>query len=127
MSDLEQKIRALLDEENRKFDSHGDGEITATNWSMRTVWRYTYWWHVVSTVLLLGCMFAMPGTGAPAYFVFGIVAIMITIGLCVVKLWYWICFTRFSTHKEIKRLELQIADLVKQLETSKEIKPSVEK
>jgi hypothetical protein len=125
LSELESRLKATLQRDN-SHDEPGRGRpdeeklgplLSAFHGEMR---RYALWTHgftIFFAISTVGCFIAFDAATTTKYQLLWIslfiVAMMQTV---LIKLWYWLIWNRYSVIREVKRLEVRIAELVEKLE-----------
>ena len=123
MKDIDQQIREALRQEDAEMLEHYRGEPPLHQMLIETFrgrWRWlvalTFVMGVVAAVLLMVCayhFFHAETTRAMIAWATGFV--WCALFILMIKVWYWMELNRNSLTREIKRLELQVAQLSRRL------------
>jgi uncharacterized membrane protein YciS (DUF1049 family) len=127
LSDIDAKIRAALRQEDAELLEHFGGDASLTELLIETFRGRHRWLNVVGMVatcviLIVLIYFAYryfnaESTRAMLAWATGFVVGFIWIAL--MKIWFWLEIQRNAVIREIKRLELQVANLSRRLESAK--------
>jgi len=124
MSDLEKELRRAL--ANLGAKGGGVGQMlkdeVLRSFDDRLKWtRYLTWVFLLITLVIeVGCLYSLltmrvAGTDAgdvKAMVVFVVVIIIMGQTQVLMKLWYWVMNTKINVLKEVKQLQLQVAEFV---------------
>jgi len=121
LSDLERRLKAALQQENPPLEAPtlppGVGIFATGGNEMRKYAVLTWCFLLFFIVVALGCFAAFEMAATTKYQLLCMtIFIVALLGVVQMKLWYWLIWNRYSIVREIKRLELRIAELVEKLE-----------
>jgi len=127
--ELDEKIREALRREDADLLKHYQSDPSLHEMLIET-FRGRHRWMNVLAFLFTFAGLAMVGVAAYQFFDSDSTRAMIAWAACfllfvvwiaMLKLWFWLEIQRLFVTREIKRLELQIANLSRQLEQRKQI------
>lgn len=119
ISDLERKLKAALRQDDEQdVPTPIRGSLVSTfRGEMMKFAIMTWAWLIVFVFCAVGCFMAFEAAESTKsqlmFMAFFIISIM---GTVLIKLWYWQVWNRYSVVREVKRLELRIAELTEKLE-----------
>lgn len=124
MSELDDKIRAALREQDRElFDEYsgepGLFEMVAETFRGRQRWlvALVWFWSLAFFVLAIVCavqFFQAETTRAMIAWAGGFMYCVLAVAM--LKTWYWMEMNKHALTREVKRIELQIARLAQRIE-----------
>lgn len=113
MDDFDRQLKKLLAQNGAPDPARADKIRKKTrqyfNEKQRKVDRIVTWYHVILGALLGFSIGQMAGSSGHKSLQIGIVAIIIVMGLVVMKLWYWIMNAKLGIMREIRLLRLDMA------------------
>jgi len=124
MSDVEKELRRALANLGAQSGgvSHGLKEELLRSFDDRLKWtRYLTWVFLLITLAIeVACLYSLftmrvAGTDAAnvkTMMVFVVVIIVMGQTQVLMKLWYWVMNTKINVLKEVKQLQLQVAEFV---------------
>jgi hypothetical protein len=119
LSALESQLKAALrsDDTLESPQSIRHSLVSAFRSEMRKYTFLTWGFLIFFTACAVGCFIAfdMAPTTKNQLMCITFFNIMI-LGTVLIKLWYWLVWNRYSVVREVKRLELRIAELVEKLD-----------
>ena len=116
MSEFEHELMDLL-ERNGRFDKAKTevlrlqiGKDFGRKKKRLLIW--TWIWHAVGGVMIISGFSMLAAASSTKGMIEGGVLVLLGSNcLVVIKLWYWIVHTRLNVMREVKRLELQVSEL----------------
>lgn len=119
LSALENRLKAALQQDDLlEVPMPMRGSLLSTfHGEMRKYAVLTWCFLVFFSICAAGCYFAFDAmTTTKHQLLFMTFFSMSILGTVLIKLWYWVIWNRYSVVREVKRLELRIAELVEKLE-----------
>jgi protein-S-isoprenylcysteine O-methyltransferase Ste14 len=127
MSDIDDAIRQALSAEDRAFLERVDADRSLHRQVIETFQGRLRWFNAAGWIVGLalfivavvcGWHFAS-ATELRAMLLWGAAGALAISGLALVKLWFWMELQKNATVREVKRLELQVANLAAALRSGK--------
>lgn len=127
MTDIDEKIREALRREDADLLKHFQAEppfheLLIETFRGRRVWMnflavvFTFAFFVLSLFTLYGFFHA---EGSRSLIAWAIGFLWSSLAVAMLKIWFWMEIQRNSVVREVKRLELQVANLSRQLDARK--------
>jgi len=127
MSDIDDRIREALRREDVELLEHYQAEPPLFEMLIETYGGRNRWWNLLAFVFTLAALVMVIVAGYQFFHADGTRAMIawatcflwFAIWVAMLKIWFWMEIQRNSLTREIKRLELQVASLSRQLEARK--------
>jgi len=124
MSDLDKQIRSGLSAAPEDVDydiTREDSlrELLMAGFRGRTKWMGIIAWIdglVFTGVMVFAAVRFFQVDGTRELILYATIFLASALVIALVKLWYWMLFNRNSIKREVKRLELRVAEMIEKLE-----------
>ena len=127
MKDIDDKIREALQAEDAELLEHFQGEAPIHEMVIDlfrgrhrwlNIFMYAMAWVIFIVLIIFGRQFFLAET-TQAMIAWATGVLIGVMWLVLMKLWFWLEMQKNSVNREIKRLELQLANLSRQLAEEK--------